>query len=453
MYRGHGSFPLSLVLFVDRERRLRIATTLFTSGSVAALCVLGASSAHAVCMASNSSLGLSLPSISATEVSTTQAVEMVRRRQQDEQASLILASAAAASVGSAVEPSTSPPKNPSGKAAKPAGTSATNKSPQSAAASVAAADSAVSRYQTPTQSRGVWAQGYGDRERRTGLTVDVARPGEISRNEWTKGFVAGADWTRPLSPDGKTGIMLGGFGGYNSTKGKEGSGTFREDIGQPQAENFLRSSAEQTIEGGFLGGYAAFFRDSFSVQAVFKADIYDVSQSDTLQPLDANGAPCAFAPVSRAGHADLNNYIGEIGVGYRFDLSRSSWLEPIGGVRVTYSDYSNASGDIGVTGDGHVLRVQGGLRYGWVAPLRPGLVTTTLTGLLYSDVVVSGFSSIGGIFTPETPVTDEGKLRVLGQISTRLDRGDGYSYLFQVETRGGEDLFGIGGRIGARYEW
>ncbi len=432
---------------------MRFGSSLLTSGSVAALCALGASSAHAVCMASNSSLGLSLPSISATEVSTTQAVEMVRRRQNEEQASLMLASTAAASTEPAAGPSAPASQGAQSKSAKATGTSATKAPPRATAPSVAAFDGAVSRYGTATQSRGIWAQGYGDYERRSGLTIDVARPGEISRHEWTGGFVAGTDWTRPLSADGKTGIMLGAFGGYNSTKGKEGSGVFREDIGQPQAENFLRSNAEQTIEGGFLGGYAAFFRDRFSIQAVVKADIYDVSQSDTLQPLNADGTPCAFAPVHRTGQADLNNYIGEIGTAYRFDLSRNSWLEPIGGVRFTYSDFSHASGDIGVTGDGHVLRVQGGLRYGFSAPLHTGLLTTTLTGLLYSDVIVSGFGSNGGIFAPETPVTDEGKLRVLGQIATRLDRGDGYSYLLQVETRGGEDMFGVGGRIGARYEW
>ena len=85
-------------------------------------------------------------------------------------------------------------------------------------------------------------------------------------------------------------------------------------------------------------------------------------------------------------------------------------------------------------------------------PMHQGFLMTSLTGLLYSDVVVSGFQTTGQ-FSPATPINDEGKLRVLGQIATRYIVGNGSSYDVQVEGRGGENLVGFGGRLGARYEW
>jgi hypothetical protein len=400
--------------------------------------------ASATCMSSASSVSGSIPSISATEVSTAQAVEMVRRRQQEQQgvalASFTPAQPAAQST-TQVSQGTAPqskgaPKPQAKQAAKP----------------VPAPEPV---YPTSAPSRGVWAQGYVDHEKRNDITIDAARPGEIDRKETSAGFLAGGDVTLRFNSSGTTGLMLGLFGGYHNAQGKESAGQFRQTQADPLApEFFLRTNAEQDTSGGMLGAYAAYFRDRFSWQTVVKFDLFDAKQTDTLDPFQGFDDPsCILAPVNRAASADLTNTILESNVSYRLDAGRDSWIEPIAGLRYTHTDYSDQRGDFIVGADGDVLRVQGGLRYGTFWRMPQGFLTTTLTGMLYSDVWVDGFKAQPGSFGPATLVTDEGELRVLGQVAAKWDRGDGSSYLVQVETRGGEDLFGIGGRIGARYEW
>ncbi len=311
-------------------------------------------------------------------------------------------------------------------------------------------------YPTAAPSRGVWAQGYVDYEKRNDITIDVARPGEIDRKETSAGFLAGGDVTFRFNSSGSTGLMLGLFGGYNEAHGKESRGEFRDDQGFGTPEFFRRTNAEQDTSGGIIGAYAAFFQDRFSWQTVVKVDLYDAKQSDVLKPLgafDADPTSCFRDAFGRSASANLTNTILESNVSYRLDAGRDSWIEPIAGLRYTHTDYSDQRGDFIVGADGDVLRVQGGLRYGTFWRMPQGFLTTTLTGMLYSDVWVDGFRAQPGSFGPATLVTDEGELRVLGQVAAKWDRGDGSSYLFQVETRGGEDLFGIGGRIGARYEW
>lgn len=479
-----------------------------------ALCLGIASTAHAVCMSSDSSLGVGLPSISATEVSTTQVVEMVQQRQQQEQQAPVPVSTPAVAAPAASTPAASEPPKP-----KPAPVAATpapkakavaqSKAPAEKQAKSTAAQAedeeaeqpsakatkkpadpgtaakkpvkdetvatakeekvvavttqpkpvryaddegtsnAVGRYGRGPSSFGVWTQGYGDFEHRSGLTIDIARPGEISRNQWSGGFLVGADRTIRQGID--NGLTLGVFGGHNTTHAKESSGLFR-DQQNGLTENFLRSDAKSDTTGGFAGAYAALFADKFSLQAVFKADFYSISQQDLLRARFDNGQPCGLPPETRNGTANLSNYITEVNASYRIDLSRSAWLEPIAGFRLTYSEINDETGNVGFAGDGHVLRLQGGLRVAQIWPVHQGFLMTSLTGLLYSDVVVSGFHS-NSPFAPASAINDEGQLRVLGQIATRYIVGDGSSYDMQVEGRGGEHLLGFGGRVGARYEW
>jgi hypothetical protein len=136
------------------------------------------------------------------------------------------------------------------------------------------------------------------------------------------------------------------------------------------------------------------------------------------------------------------------------------------GARYTITDFSNdvsngvfraggvqKPGTLGLD-DGTALRLQIGGRYGqkWTSP-EGYLWTTTLGAFLYSDVAISGFKSIAGQTGESVGPVDEGKVRALGQLETRLEVGNGLSYLFQAEVRGGTDVFGVGGQIGMRYEW
>ena len=48
---------------------------------------------------------------------------------------------------------------------------------------------------------------------------------------------------------------------------------------------------------------------------------------------------------------------------------------------------------------------------------------------------------------------DEGKVRALGQLRVKATTMHGFSYYGQAEMRGGEDYFGVAGKVGLRYDW
>ena len=101
-----------------------------------------------------------------------------------------------------------------------------------------------------------------------------------------------------------------------------------------------------------------------------------------------------------------------------------------------------------------MLRLQGGARIGrsWFDDTGH-LWSLSLLGLLYSDVYVNGYTLAGSDLAVSASEVDEGKLRVLGQLEGSVELGNGLSLVGQANVRGGEDLFGVGGRFGARLEW
>ena len=85
-------------------------------------------------------------------------------------------------------------------------------------------------------------------------------------------------------------------------------------------------------------------------------------------------------------------------------------------------------------------------------------VTTTITGLAYSDVKIVGGPITGGAttgsFAGSTVLpSDEGKVRGEGIFLANFDYGRGFSTFVQAEVRGGSGLFGAGGRVGARTQF
>ena len=154
----------------------------------------------------------------------------------------------------------------------------------------------------------------------------------------------------------------------------------------------------------------------------------------------------------RTGDVSENNFTAATNFSYRFDLSGGYWLEPLVGVRYTYTDFGSGAEALDLT-DGQVLRVQGSLRLGTAQPWQGYTLGTSVLGMLYSDVIVTGYMQSDGGFTSTVSNTDEGKLRGLAQLVLILEDQRGLSYSAQVDVRGGEDLIGVGGRLGVRYRW
>jgi hypothetical protein len=73
---------------------------------------------------------------------------------------------------------------------------------------------------------------------------------------------------------------------------------------------------------------------------------------------------------------------------------------------------------------------------------------------VYDNVTVSGgFIQNVAFGNAALIVNDEGKLRGQGILAFNLDYGNGVSLFAQGDVRGGEGLFGIGGKGGVRWQW
>ena len=80
-------------------------------------------------------------------------------------------------------------------------------------------------------------------------------------------------------------------------------------------------------------------------------------------------------------------------------------------------------------------------------------MTTTITGLAYDDVQVTGGLIAGGATVGTVLASDQGKIRGQGIFVNAVDFGNGYSAFAQADVRGGSGLFGIGGRAGIRAQF
>jgi hypothetical protein len=65
--------------------------------------------------------------------------------------------------------------------------------------------------------------------------------------------------------------------------------------------------------------------------------------------------------------------------------------------------------------------------------------------------MVNGFTAGGA--GDVTLQTDEGKVRAIGQLRAKVRTQDGLTYYGQAEIRGGDDYFGVAGKLGVRYDW
>ncbi|MEQ1696447.1 MAG: autotransporter outer membrane beta-barrel domain-containing protein [Hyphomicrobiaceae bacterium] len=300
----------------------------------------------------------------------------------------------------------------------------------------------------PEPTRGAWAQVYGDYEYHSGWTLDGGTRGALSSQQYTGGVVTGLDWLVRGTAGGTSKLLVGVLGGFSATKTNFGDVQYTEDDQNNNPATFNRTNATETIEGGGGGVYAVLTSNRFSADAMVKVDGYDLQMKDTVSPIEC------FQPDNRQGSTDFATFTLTSNVAYRYDMGSQTFFEPTAGIRYTHASYGNQSGalPLGLV-DGDALRLQAGGRIGRVQELPNGhVVVSTLGAMLYSDVVVEGFSRVNSLGF-NTAEIDEGKLRVMGQFSTHLIAGNGFTYSLQADVRGGEDVFGVGGKLGVRYEW
>jgi hypothetical protein len=317
-----------------------------------------------------------------------------------------------------------------------------------------------------SRTSAVWAQGFLGYDRHK--NVAPGNQENPTRTAVTGGGLVGADWTHVNRADRVEAIQFGIFSGYSATRAKLTDTFFavNEADGPPDTlpgggnTNYFRQDNKETIDGPFIGAYLAYAQDTWSMDVAFKADFFDLTQSSRLRQR------CDDDVGVQNGSASVNNYMIATNVAHRNDINDHQWWAPTVGLRYTFTDFGKdpstsvfRDGGVQPTGrlgleDGSALRLQFGVRLGDRVETANGYIwTTTVGAFLYSDVLISGFETVAGQTGEAVGPVDEGKIRALGQLETRLDVGNGVSYLLQAELRGGGDVFGAAGQVGIRYEW
>src|SRR5262245_50679811 len=251
----------------------------------------------------------------------------------------------------------------------------------------------------PAARFGTWTQVFGDYQ-----TRDAAGPGflnccvngiigninkglalNIESRASTVGFVAGADLTSSGLYSASDGFIAGVTAGYTWSELKLNTTAASLDPNVGTGVSRLRA----TVSGPTVGGYATYFNAGFSTDVTAKFDFFTVDETfNDLLATTIQTNP--FVTFAGAGSVNLLNSTVVGNLNYRFDLYPNFWVEPTVGVQYTNSSYGSGAAQLGLA-DGNLVRVQGGARFGTSTLLSNGvLMTPTLTGLAYNDVVVQG---------------------------------------------------------------
>jgi hypothetical protein len=384
---------------------------------------------------------IGLPVLSTVEATNTEVQDLIRQRRE-------LAAAATTTVAAATvvpaETTNAPP--PPAAASKPA---ASNSNMKTYDASAPQTGIAMDYDYDSLPSNGAWAQAFADYERHDGLAPGSGE--NLVRKQTTVGGISGADTTyRRFTEDGLETFQFGLLGG-----GTHITSNF-SDFGNV-------TNARQTQDGGFVGAYGTYRHDNFSIDGFFKADLLTLRQRSTVsepvkcdpgQVLVIDNTPNALeSTTQQSGKVDEYTYTVGSNAYYRFDLDNGAYFEPLIGFIFGATNYGNGATALGLD-NGQLFRLQGGARLGksWDDD-QNRTWSVALLGLLYSDLYVNGYTLDGFGLPPGASEVDEGKLRVLGQLEGSVNLNNGLSFNGTVGVRGGQDVVGVGGRLGARFEW
>jgi len=296
----------------------------------------------------------------------------------------------------------------------------------------------------PFISPAFWIQGFADRERRdqstgtsiptsaTGAPGTLLPPGGLStsvnldRVTRTYGVLGGLDFTMVNFAGGDL-LTFGALGGYTSAKAD-----FKSIV--------------QTTEwfGPSAGVFAAYVRGPFSADVAFKVDFLTQDQDFVDFPGD-------IFQTSGSSSIDLKIYSIAANANYRIPLSAAMYIEPTVGLFYANIRYDSGATALGLA-DNTSTRIQGGLRLGLDAMFGNIRTNTTLTGLAYNYVQVTG-GVVPAFLGPGVLPSDEGKTFGQFLLATVYDLGGGLSGFTGGDVRFGNGLLGVGGRGGIRYQW
>jgi hypothetical protein len=158
-------------------------------------------------------------------------------------------------------------------------------------------------------------------------------------------------------------------------------------------------------------------------------------------------------PFGTSASTSYRNFVAADNIGYRYDLKWVYWIEPIAGFNFAYTNFDSSAAALGFK-DGEDLRLQAGAKFGQTSLQQGSYLWTNAVGtFVYSDVYIHGFVNGNLGFSPSSVLIDEGKLRFLGLLESKVDFLNGVTLYADLTARAGEDLWAVGGRIGGRVRW
>ncbi len=318
----------------------------------------------------------------------------------------------------------------------------------------------------PAVRIGTWTQVYGAYEKRdaTGPAfIDCCRiigapviPLELRAQSRTGtiGFQAGADLTSRGILFAGDGIIFGVMAGYLSSDLILNTAALSGNL------NLLLNEyahLNANLAGPTAGLYTTYFNSGFSTDFLLKVDVLRLNETftDSLSFCACFSSTLGKVPFFGSGSTDLINATIASNWNYRFHLYPNFWIEPTVGAQYTNLSYGSGAARLGLE-DGFLVMVQGGARFGTATLINENvLVTTTLTGRAYDNVQINGGFIPGASFAGNNILrqADEGQVRGRGVLAMIADFGQGFTSFVQGEVRGGQGLFGAGGRAGVRYLW
>jgi hypothetical protein len=292
----------------------------------------------------------------------------------------------------------------------------------------------------------LWIQGFGDYETRNettatgtptsagGVIGTPLPPGGLSlttsldRVTRTAGFLSGIDFTMLNVTGNSDALIVGGIAGYTSTHVK-----------------FNNINQTTDLTGPSVGVLAAYVRGPFSTDATLKADLLTQDQQFT----DFTGG--AFQ-VTGSNSLRLNTYSVASNINYKIPLSNPWYVQPTVGLIYTDTVYGGGAAALGLANTTST-RLQGGAMFGTNWAWSGVAVSSTLTGLAYSNVNITGGATTGNGFSGGIIPTDQGKVYGQFLLATNFDFGRGFSASTGTDVRFGNGVVGVGAKGGFRFQW
>jgi outer membrane autotransporter protein len=272
-----------------------------------------------------------------------------------------------------------------------------------------------------------WIKGYGDYEQRDGQAsfsfAGTNFTSNLGYRQGTGGIMGGIDAVWSGLATATDGLVLGLLAGYTDSRVE------------------LRDSpTTQVFSGPSAGAYGTYLSGNWFLDLLFKVDLLSLDISSPGLSQSANPT----------------NYNLATNIGYKFALPNGYYIEPTAGLEYVRTNFEHATALTATTVDlhnGDALRARAGARIGTEWVIGNVRVEPSLLGQVYEIAEATNNALLVNGTSISMP-SDVGRARgeVQGLVNV-LNLQTGLSGFARVDTRFGEDLWSVGGKVGMRYRF